>query len=397
VADFQLGVDKLDVSALYLDGYKGTDPVADGYVRFASDGAGGTAVIVDPDGRASGHQWGDYVVDLEHVSPTGLTAAQVFGGASSPVSPPPVSPPPASPPPVSPPPVSPPPVSPPPAAGGQALTSHGYGDTLLGTSGPDTLTSNQGGETMTGGAGADSFVFKTTPWTATHVADFQVGVDKIDVSALYLDGYKGTDPVADGYVRFASDGNGGTAVIVDPDGRASGHLWGDYVVDLEHVSPTGLTAAQVFAGAPSPASPPPVAPPAAPIGQTLTATKTGDVLAGGAGADTLNASQGADTLTGGAGDDHFVFGKEPWAPAHVTDFTHGQDVLDLRGLFAGTGYAGSDPIADKYLSLVSDGKGGTAILFDRDGAGAGQKWGNYVIELEHVSPTSLSNSDWITH
>jgi Ca2+-binding RTX toxin-like protein len=130
-------------------------------------------------------------------------------------------------------------------------------------------------------------------------------------------------------------------------------------------------------------------------GQVLTAAKAGDILVGGAGADTLNASQGADTLTGGAGNDRFVFGKPPWAPAHITDFVHGQDLLDLRGLFAGTGYTGTDPVADHYLSLISDGKGGTAILFDRDGAGAGQQWGTYVIDLEHVAPSSLTAADWI--
>jgi hypothetical protein len=317
----------------------------------------------------------------------------VTSESSAPDAPPPVSPPPTSEPSAPPPPVSPPPVSPPPTSG-LALTSHGYGDVLVGSAGADTLTSYQGGEAMTGGAGADAFVFKTTPWTPTHIADFQVGVDKLNVSALYLGGYKGTDPVADGYVRFASDGAGGTAVIVDPDGRATGHLWGDYVVDLEHVSPAGLTAAQVF-GAQAPASPPPPPPP--PVGQVLTATKIGSVLVGGAGADTLSASMGSDTLTGGAGNDSFVFVKEPWSPVHVTDFTHGQDVLDLRGLFAGTGYSGTDPIADKYLSLVSDGQGGTAILFDRDGAGAGQKWGDYVIDLGHVAPSTLTKADWLIH
>jgi Ca2+-binding RTX toxin-like protein len=184
-------------------------------------------------------------------------------------------------------------------------------------------------------------------------------------------------------------------VIVDPDGRAAGHLWGDYVVDLEHVSPSDLAAAQVFGGAAAPVSPPPASLLPVDAGQVLTATKAGDFLVGGAGADTLNASQGADTLTGGAGNDRFVFAKAPWAPAHITDFLHGQDVIDLRGLFAGTGYTGVDPIADKYLSLASDGNGGTAILFDRDGAGAGQQWGDYVIDLEHVSPTSLSDGDWI--
>jgi Ca2+-binding RTX toxin-like protein len=127
----------------------------------------------------------------------------------------------------------------------------------------------------------------------------------------------------------------------------------------------------------------------------LTASKVGSVLVGGSGADTLNASMGSDTLTGGAGADRFVFAAEPWSPVHITDFTHGQDVLDLRGLFAGTGYAGSNPLADKYLVLISDGNGGTAVLFDRDGAGTGQKWGDYVIDLEHVSPTTLTSSDWL--
>jgi Ca2+-binding RTX toxin-like protein len=127
----------------------------------------------------------------------------------------------------------------------------------------------------------------------------------------------------------------------------------------------------------------------------LTATKVGSVLVGGAGADTLNASMGGDTLTGGAGNDVFVFAKEPWSPVHIADFTHGEDVLDLRGLFARTGYSGTDPIADKYLSLISDGHGGTAVLFDRDGAGAAHKGGDYVIDLEHVAPTTLTNADWL--
>ncbi|MFC3070261.1 family 16 glycosylhydrolase [Phenylobacterium soli] len=334
-----------------------------------------------------------------HMNIDYIRAYNLPGNGSSGISPPPVSPPPVSPPPVSPPPVSPPPVTspaspPPPSGGGSVITSHGYGDSLVGTSGADTLISNQGGETMVGGAGADTFVFKTTPWTPSHITDFAPGVDHLDLSGLYLGGYNGADPVADGYVSFVSDGAGGTAVLVDPDGRASGHQWGDYVVDLEHVAPTSLTAANALgaSGGSGGASPPP---PPASGGAVLTSAYAGDHLVGGAGSDTLNASRGADQLTGGAGADHFVFAAEPWAPAHITDFQHGQDVVDLKGLFAATGYWGSDPVADHYLTLISDGNGGTAVLFDRDGSGSGQQWGDYIIDLEHVSPSSLTSADWV--
>jgi len=152
----------------------------------------------------------------------------------------------------------------------------------------------------------------------------------------------------------------------------------------------------VFGGAATttPVSPPPVSPPATP-GVTLTSAVAGDTLSGGVGGDTLNASQGADHLTGGAGNDRFVFNNEPWAPAVITDFTHGQDKLDLRGMFSHTGYTGSDPVADHYLTFISDGNGGTAVLFDKDGAANGQQWADYVIDLQHVDPSAVTPADWI--
>ena len=80
-------------------------------------------------------------------------------------------------------------------------------------------------------------------------------------------------------------------------------------------------------------------------GLTLTSTQPVSTLQGGSGNDSLTASQGYDVLTGGAGADHFIFLKEPWAPVEITDFTPGTDLVDLRGVFAAVGYAGSDPIA----------------------------------------------------
>jgi len=276
------------------------------------------------------------------------------------------------------------------APAGQVITSTGFGSVLVGGAGNDTLVSFQGNETMTGGAGADTFQFKTMPWNPTHISDFQVGVDRLDVSGLYIDGYKGTDPLHDGHAMFISDGHGGTAVLIDVDGTGTAHPWADYVADLDGVSPTGLTSAQVFGGSTAtPVSPPPPPPPPVSPGVVLNSTTNfpGSVLVGGAGSDTFNAGQGSDTMTGGAGADHFVFAKMPWAPAEVTDFTHGQDVIDVRGMFAGSGYTGSDPVADHKLVLLDDGAGGTKVLYG----------GSYFLHLDHVSPATLTGSDWITH
>jgi serralysin len=374
ITDFQVGVDKLDVSQLYLGGYAGADPVADGYVRFDSDGAGGTRVMLDTDAAGAANPWSFHVVTLSGVSPVGLTAAQLFSGPAPQAPTPP----------------------PPPAAGGQGLvlTSSQYADTLTGGAYADTLNAGQGPDQMTGGAGADTFAFQNLPWNAGKITDFQVGVDKLDVSKLYLGGYSGVNPVADGYVRFDSDGAGNTKVMLDIDAGASANPWAYTIVTLVGVSPAGLTAAQLFSGQPATVVQPPAPAPVVP-GVSLTSNSYAETLTGGAGADTLNAWNGPDRLVGGAGDDHFVFDSLPWNAGHVADFSPGHDVLDLRALFDAAGYTGQNPIVDHYLSFESDGAGGTRVLFDVDGAGTANPWPFQITTLDGVAPTSLSASDWL--
>jgi Ca2+-binding RTX toxin-like protein len=319
--------------------------------------------------------------------------------------PPPVSPPPVSPPPVSPPPVSPPPVSPPPPTSGSGvtLTASGYNEHLTGGAGNDILiASTQGSDTLTGGAGSDTFKFGAMPWTPSHISDFQVGVDKLDLHALYPN-YTGSDPIRDGYVSLADDGHGGTNVLVNPDGHATAaNPWPTYVVDLDNVARAGLTSAQLFGGSttpisPPPASPPPVSPPPPTSGGGVTLTGTGynDNLVGGAGNDTLIASvPGSGTMTGGAGADIFRFGKMPWTPSHITDFQVGIDKLDLHGLYPT--YTGSNPVRDGYVTLADDGHGGTNVLVNPDGhATAANPWPTYVVDLDHVAPSSLTSSNWL--
>lgn len=129
----------------------------------------------------------------------------------------------------------------------------------------------------------------------------------------------------------------------------------------------------------------------------LTAQSGGSNLVGGSGDDTLNAGTGPDTLTGAAGADRFVFHQLPWTAGHITDFTHGTDKIDMSALLTTYHYAGTDPIADGYIKLLSDGHGNTWLYFDTDGHGTADQWGTFVMTLDHVAPTSLTLSDFITH
>jgi len=329
-----------------------------------------------------------------------MGASVAPGSPPPPVSPPPISPPP--PPPVSPP----PPPPPPPSSGGQVITAQDGGSNLVGGAGNDTLVGAHGADTFTGGAGADDFKFGVVPWNAGHITDFTPGTDKLDFTTLLANvGYHGTDPIADGYVKLLDDGHGDTWLYFDSDGKGTADQWGAFVATVDHVAPTAIHASDLFGGSatsppppvspPPPASPPPpppVSPPPPPAGNpgvviNSTTNFPGSTMVGGAGADTLNAGQGSDTMTGAGGADHFVFSKMPWSPGEITDFTHGQDVIDLRGMFAGSGYTGSDPVADHQLVLLDDGAGGAKVLYG----------GSYFLHLDHVAPATLTGSDWITH
>ena len=134
-------------------------------------------------------------------------------------------------------------------------------------------------------------------------------------------------------------------------------------------------------------------------GQVLTGQSGGSNLAGGPGGDTLIAStSGPDTMTGGGGGDHFEFDTVPWQAATITDFTEGQDKLDVSHLLSSVGYTGSNPIADGYIKFGDDGSGNTWVYFDRDGsAGTADQWGTHIATLENVSASTIGAGDFIFH
>ena len=88
-----------------------------------------------------------------------------------------------------------------------------------------------------------------------------------------------------------------------------------------------------------------------------------DELFGGAGADALNGGAGDDTLTGGADADTFVF-NDSFGDDTITDFTDGEDVIDLTAMTDITGFADLTIRADgtdAVIDLTSQG-GGTIRL-----------------------------------
>jgi Ca2+-binding RTX toxin-like protein len=113
-----------------------------------------------------------------------------------------------------------------------------------------------------------------------------------------------------------------------------------------------------------------------------------DTLAGGIGNDILDGGGQADILTGGAGQDRFAISQWPEGAAVITDFTLGQDKLDLNALLAVSGYTGNDPVADGWVTTASDGGDGANVYFDPDGPGS--LGPVLVADLEHIAPTSAN-------
>lgn len=97
-----------------------------------------------------------------------------------------------------------------------------------------------------------------------------------------------------------------------------------------------------------------------------------DILDGGRNDDTLNGGAEDNLLTGGHGDDVFVIGGED-GTAIITDFTLGEDKLDLKGF--------SGDLADLFLS-------------EEDSA-VRLQWDNTVVTLENLTEEDLSEADFL--
>jgi predicted extracellular nuclease len=105
--------------------------------------------------------------------------------------------------------------------------------------------------------------------------------------------------------------------------------------------------------------------------KAITGSPGKDKLFGTPGDDQFFGGAGADKLTGGAGDDVFSYTAMADARDTLLDFAPGEDRIDLRGLLAAIGYAGSDPIADGVVRVIDRraGKPGSRLQIDVDATG----------------------------
>lgn len=169
---------------------------------------------------------------------------------------------------------------------------------LLGTDGPDLIDGLGGRDRYFGRGGADIFVMSDD--AVTRVCDFELGVDKLDVSAW------GTQSFDELVVRVADDG---TRIIIRDTVSGDRGVIRDAAANLDLHEDSFIFAPVedlVVEGSP-----------------------LADKIAGRAGNDILDGDTGRDRYFGNGGADTFVLGTGD--VTIVKDFQDGADILDVSG------------------------------------------------------------------
>lgn len=233
--------------------------------------------------------------------------------------------------------------------GNDILAGYGGNDTLTGGAGNDRLYGNAGSDTMAGGAGTDAYYVDNVGDVVTENAG--EGTDTVVSTISYSLGANVERLVLSGSAAIDGTGNSLDNKI------------------------TGNAGANVIHGGAG-----------------------NDTLVGGAGADTLIGDTGKDTLTGGTGNDTFVFSDGDISSDRITDFTSGQDKIDLSGVdantllsgdqgftFIGTG-AFSDTAGELRYEQIS---GNTYVSGDMNGDGIA----DFLIKLDGLH--TLNGTDFV--
>tara|TARA_R110002049_G_scaffold117332_2_gene270541 strand:+ start:124728 stop:127181 length:2454 start_codon:yes stop_codon:yes gene_type:complete len=182
------------------------------------------------------------------------------------------------------------------------------GGLLSGGAGNDVLISGNGRDTLVGGAGEDIFVLRPDGNQRDVIQDFQLGVDRIDMSQFgrfysldaldFQSRWYGAEITYQGQtieIRTA----GGVPLNLDDFVPAD-------LLDVGHVDVVQMATQPAIIGSS--------------LSEQLYGYGGHDMLVGEGGADTLNGRSGDDTLNGGSGADHLIGG-------------YGTDTADYTGSF----------------------------------------------------------------
>jgi predicted extracellular nuclease len=122
----------------------------------------------------------------------------------------------------------------------KTITASGPRGALFGSEGDDRLIGGTGANRMTGRGGINVYVYASLRDAGDTITDFVPGKDLLDLRTLLATlGWGGSDPVAEGVVRFTSL-RGNTSVEIDTDG--TGPAAPRALLTLQGLSPASLSS-----------------------------------------------------------------------------------------------------------------------------------------------------------
>ena len=260
---------------------------------------------------------------------------------------------------------------------GLANTLYGYGgdDTLSGRGGNDLLSGGLGGDDLAGGNGVDYAVYTSAAAGVTlSLATGGTGGEANGDEYSGIEGVQGSsfaDQIAGDGLANTLYGNGGNDTLSGLDGNDTlvGGLGADallggngfdvasYTTSTAGVSVNLTTGAASGGDALGDTFSLIEALSGSNLNDTLTGNGIANTLYGNGGNDVLSGAAGNDVLTGGVGLDKFGF-TEGFGDDRVTDFTKGQDQIQITGF--GTGL---DSFAELQSRITQSG-GNTVITLD---------------------------------
>jgi Ca2+-binding RTX toxin-like protein len=197
------------------------------------------------------------------------------------------------------------------------VTGGAGNDTITGDTNANVITGGAGNDTLLGGAGNDTFVA-----TAGDGNDSDNGGGGSDAMTGAGNDIYFVDSTGDSVTENLNEGVDTVNVTLNS------YTLGTNVENLAFIGGGGFTG---------------------------TGNALDNTITGGGGVDTLNAGAGNDILIGGAGNDIFRFFSGFGADT-ITDFTIGQDKLDISGLgIKAAAFAGSVVIAGGTNALITIG------------------------------------------